>query len=180
MGRMSEQDVATEAPVRWLNEDEQRAWRAFLDMQAQLNARLNRELQDGAGLSSADFAVLVSLSEHADGRVRVLELARGLQWEKSRLSHQLTRMSARGLIERSNCSEDRRGAVIVLTVAGRDAVEAAAPIHVAGVRRYLFDGLDDSQVATLYAIGSATVERLAAECAGKPDECDEGAATDCG
>jgi DNA-binding MarR family transcriptional regulator len=177
---MSEQDV-TEAPaVRWLTEDEQRAWRAFLDMQAQLNARLSRELQDGAGLSSADFAVLVSLTEHADGRVRVLELARGLQWEKSRLSHQLTRMSTRGLIERSNCSEDRRGAFIVLTAAGRAAVEAAAPIHVAGVRRYLFDALDEQQVETLFAIGSGTVQRLVAECAGKPDECDEAGATGCG
>ena len=62
-------------------------------------------------MSIADFSVLVQLSEHADERMRVLELARALRWEKSRLSHQLTRMQQRGLIERSNCSEDRRGAL---------------------------------------------------------------------
>ncbi len=76
-------------------------------------------MQDQSGLSIADFSVLVQLSEHADGRMRVLELARGLRWEKSRLSHQLTRMQQRGLIERSNCNEDRRGAFVVLTDQGR-------------------------------------------------------------
>ncbi|SHG11858.1 transcriptional regulator, MarR family [Jatrophihabitans endophyticus] len=167
---------ATDRDVRWLSDAEQRAWRAFLEMQARLNAQLNRELQETSGLSSADFAVLVTLSEHPDGRVRVLELARGLQWEKSRLSHQLTRMQQRGLVDRSYCSEDRRGAFIVLTDAGRRAVEAAAPTHVAGVRRYLFDGLDERQVAALDAISRGTLDRIAAACAGHPDpiaaECD--------
>lgn len=146
--------------VRWLSDREQLAWRAFLNMHTQLTARLNRELQDGAGLSNADYVVLVWLSEYPDGPVRMLELARGLQWEKSRLSHQLRRMTARGLIERSNCSEDRRGAFIALTPAGRDTLEAAAPIHVAGVRRYLFDALDPSQVDVLHEISQGTLDRL--------------------
>lgn len=147
--------------ARWLNDREQLAWRAFLNMHSQLTARLNRELQDGAGLSSADYVVLVWLSEQPDGPVRMLELARGLQWEKSRLSHQLTRMTARRLIERSNCSEDRRGTFIVLTPSGRDTLETAAPIHVAGVRRYLFDALDPSQLDALHAISQGTIDRLA-------------------
>jgi DNA-binding MarR family transcriptional regulator len=159
--------------VRWLNDREQRAWRAFLNMHGQLTARLNRELQDGAGLSSADYGVLVWLSEHPDGQVRMLELARGLQWEKSRLSHQLTRMAVRGLIERFDCSEDRRGAFVVLTPAGRDAVEAAAPIHVAGVQRYLFDALDPSQVDALHAISQGTIDRLAAKRDGRGDTSDD-------
>ena len=157
--------LAPDDGVRWLGDREQRAWRAFLDMQAQLNARLNRELQDHAGLSSADFAVLVQLSEHPDGRQRVLELGRTLRWEKSRLSHQLSRMEQRGLVRRSNCAEDRRGAVAVLTDAGREAVESAAPVHVAGVRRYLFDGLSAEQVDALAAIAGGTLDRLAAACA---------------
>src|SRR5438045_889899 len=99
---------ATVADPRWLTAREQTAWRAYLDMNAKLTARLNREMQQQCGISIADYAVLVQLSEHADPRVRVLELARVLGWEKSRLSHQLTRMQQRGLIERSNCSEDRR------------------------------------------------------------------------
>lgn len=157
--------------VRWLSEPEQRAWRAFLDMQAQLNARLNREMQDASGLSSADFAVLVPLSENPDGKLRVLELARNLSWEKSRLSHQLTRMGQRGLIERSHCTEDRRGAFIVLTDAGRGAVEAAAPAHVEAVRRYLFDGLTAGQLDVLHDISRSVIRALDEACAGRTEEC---------
>lgn len=145
---------------RWLTPREQQAWRGYLDMNARLQARLNRELQEESGLSLADFSVLVQLSEHLEARMRVLELARALRWEKSRLSHQLTRMQQRGLVERSNCSEDRRGAFIVLTDAGRAAVEDAAPRHVESVRRYLFDNLTPDQVDALGAIARTVVERL--------------------
>lgn len=164
--------AATE--TRWLTAREQRAWRAYLDMNSRLAARLNRELQDEFGLSIADFSVLVQLSEHVDARMRVLELARALRWEKSRLSHQLSRMQQRGLVERSNCTEDRRGAFIVLTDRGRAAVEDAAPRHVEGVRQYLFDGLSDEQVGTLDAIAQTVIARL--DAVGGPD--DEGCGSD--
>lgn len=164
---MSEDGGAT--ATRWLSAHEQRAWRAYLDMNNRLLARLNRELQDQSGLSIADFSVLVQLSEHLDARMRVLELARALRWEKSRLSHQLTRMQQRGLVERSNCSEDRRGAFIVLTDRGRAAVETAAPRHVESVRRYLFDILPADQVDALGAIAGAVLDRLDA---GDPGDCD--------
>jgi DNA-binding MarR family transcriptional regulator len=114
---MSEATTVSSAP-RWLDAGEQAAWRAYLNMNALLTARLNREMQDESGISISDFSVLVALSEHAEGRMRVLELARALGWEKSRLSHQLTRMQQRGLVERSNCNEDRRGAFVVLTDQG--------------------------------------------------------------
>jgi DNA-binding MarR family transcriptional regulator len=159
---------------RWLEQHEQSAWRAYLDMNAKLNARLNREMQDQSGISIADFSVLVQLSEHVDGRMRVLELARGIGWEKSRLSHQLTRMQQRGLIGRSNCNEDRRGAFVVLTDQGRRTVEAAAPRHVESVRRYVFDALDADQVASLGTISAKVVELLDAACKGADD------AGDCG
>jgi DNA-binding MarR family transcriptional regulator len=157
---------AVTAP-RWLTADEQRAWRAYLDMNARLAARLNRQLQDEFGLSIADFSVLVQLSEHVDARMRVLELARALRWEKSRLSHQLSRMQQRGLVERSNCTEDRRGAFIRLTERGRSAVEEAAPRHVEAVRQYLFDGLSAAQVEALAAIARTVIDRL--DAAGPPD-----------
>lgn len=160
----------TTAP-RWLDDDEQRVWRAYLDMHAKLSAQLSREMQDESGLSIADFSVLVQLSEHPDGRLRVLELARGLRWEKSRLSHQLTRMQQRGLIERSSCSEDRRGAWIRLTAAGRAAVAAAAPRHVDSVRRYLFDELRPEQLDALGAIAGIVIDRLDAACDGADDPC---------
>lgn len=162
--------------VRWLTDAEQCAWRAYLEMQALLAAQINRDLQVASGLSSADFTVLVTLSEHPDGRVRVLELARGMQWEKSRLSHQLSRMQQRGLVERSQCDADRRGAWIVLTPTGREALEAAAPSHVASVRRYLFDALTAEQVAVLDTIARGTADRITAarEAEGCGGECDAG------
>jgi DNA-binding MarR family transcriptional regulator len=163
----------TTAEPRWLEATEQASWRAYLDMNAKLSARLNREMQEQSGISIADFSVLVQLSEHLDARMRVLELARALGWEKSRLSHQLTRMQQRGLIERSFCSEDRRGAFIVLTDQGRETVERAAPQHVESVRRYVFDELTPEQVDALGTISRTVVATLTAACAGQEDACDE-------
>jgi DNA-binding MarR family transcriptional regulator len=164
---------ATTAAPRWLTAREQAAWRAYLDMTAKLNARLNREMQQQSGISIADYSVLVQLSEHVDARMRVLELARALGWEKSRLSHQLTRMQQRGLIERSNCSEDRRGAWIVLTDKGQESIVAAAPRHVESVRRYMFSELDGEQVEALDRISRAVVDALDATCATADDACDD-------
>jgi DNA-binding MarR family transcriptional regulator len=121
-------------------------------------------MQDASGISIADFSVLAALSEHPDGQLRVLGLARALGWEKSRLSHQLTRMQQRGLIERANCNEDRRGAFVALTPAGRQTVEAAAPRHVDSVRRYLFDELTSEQVDALGAVARTVVDKLLATC----------------
>jgi DNA-binding MarR family transcriptional regulator len=163
----------TAASPRWLTAREQAAWRAYLDMTAKLNARLEREMQQQSGISIADYSVLVQLSEHVDARMRVLELARALGWEKSRLSHQLTRMQQRGLIERSNCSEDRRGAWIVLTERGRDAIVAAAPRHVESVRRYMFSELDAEQISALDRIARTVVDALDASCAAAGDACDD-------
>jgi DNA-binding MarR family transcriptional regulator len=155
------------APPRWLQPAEQASWRAYLDMTAKLTARLNKEMQDQSGISIADYSVLVQLSEHIDAKMRVLELARALGWEKSRLSHQLTRMQQRGLVERSNCNEDRRGAFIVLTDTGRATIDAAAPRHVDAVRRYVFDELSPDQVAALGDISRTVTGLLDAVCAGE-------------
>ncbi|WP_218104921.1 MarR family winged helix-turn-helix transcriptional regulator [Micromonospora mirobrigensis] len=135
--------------TRWLDEDEQRAWRAYLRMQAQLTARLGRQLQADAGLSLADYEVLVQLTDAADGRLRPFELQRCLQWEQSRLSHHLARMQRRGLVERQECPEDARGAFVAITEAGRAAIETAAPGHVATVRRLFLDHLGRDQLRTL-------------------------------
>jgi DNA-binding MarR family transcriptional regulator len=168
-------ETAPAAGVRWLDATEQAAWRAYLDMNALLTARLNKEMQDASGISISDFSVLVPLSEHPQGRMRVLELARALGWEKSRLSHQLTRMQQRGLVERSNCDEDRRGAFVALTATGRETVDAAAPRHVESVRRYLFDELSAEQVEALRTISRGVVDRLIATCGSAGDGCDSAA-----
>ncbi len=145
----------------WLNANEQRAWRGLLAMTGQLEARLNRQLQEDSGLSLADYDVLVPLSEVSVGRLRVFELAERLGWEQSRLSHHLARMQRRGLVERQECRSDRRGAFVVLTEAGRQAIEAAAPAHADAVRRLVFDGLTPGQVATVASVARHVLEHLA-------------------
>jgi DNA-binding MarR family transcriptional regulator len=135
--------------TRWLDNDEQRAWRRYLTMNAQLTARLHRQLQADSGMSLADFDVLVKLTDSADGRARVIELADSLQWEKSRLSHHLARMQRRELITREDCPDDARGAFAVLTPHGRTAIEQAAPRHVNTVRELFFDQLTAEQVKSL-------------------------------
>jgi DNA-binding MarR family transcriptional regulator len=146
--------------TRWLTEDEQRAWRGLVQMTSRLDYRLNRELQQTSGLSLADYDVLVLLTEAPNGRLRVFELAEDLQWEQSRLSHHLARMQRRGLVAREECTTDRRGAFVVLTDAGRDAIEKAAPGHVTLVRQLVFDGLSTEQVATLESFVRRVLSRL--------------------
>jgi DNA-binding MarR family transcriptional regulator len=145
---------------QWLADDEQRAWRGLLQMNSRLDARLNRQLQQTSGLSLADYDVLVLLTEAPDGRLRVFEIVDDLQWEQSRLSHHLARMERRGLVAREDCTTDRRGAFVVLTPAGREAIEKAAPAHVATVRQLVFDGLSKAQIATLESFASGVLSRL--------------------
>ena len=147
---------------RWLTAEEQQAWRGLLQMTSQLNARMNRQLQDEYGLSLTDYDVLVVLSEAPAGRCRVFEIADTLAWEQSRVSHHLARMQRRGLVSREECQSDARGAFVVLTPAGRDAIERAAPAHVETVRQLVFDGLGPDQLAALTAITSRVLQHLAA------------------
>jgi DNA-binding MarR family transcriptional regulator len=147
--------------TRWLDEDEQAAWRGLLRMQVQLHQRLSRALQREAGMSEADYGVLVELSEAPEERLRIFELGSYLQWEKSRLSHHLRRMEERGLVERQECESDRRGAFVVLTEHGRVAIQDAAPKHVAEVRRAFIDALTPRQLDQLQEITTEVLAHLA-------------------
>ena len=144
----------------WLDDHEQRAWRAYQQLRHQLDARLRADLVRTSGLSDADYAVLVHLSEAADEQLRARDLAGTLQWEKSRLSHQISRMEKRGLVERAECPTDARGAFVVLTAQGRGAIEAAAPLHVDAVRRYVIDGLSPHHLDALIEIADIVLARL--------------------
>src|SRR3954466_10793733 len=146
--------------TRWLSEPEQRAWRGLLQMTTRLEAQLNRDLQETSGLSLADYDVLVPLSEAPQGRLRGFELASGLGWERSRLSHHLARMQRRGLVAREDCDADRRGAFVVLTDAGRTAIQRAAPAHVETVRGLVFEGLSEEQVTLLQGFTDSVLRRL--------------------
>jgi DNA-binding MarR family transcriptional regulator len=146
--------------VRWLSAEEQRLWRGWLKLNAQLTSTLQRELQDDAGLSNSDFEVLVNLTDSEEGRVRVSDLATQMLWERSRLSHHLTRMERRGLVQRSECEVDGRGAFIAITPAGREAIDDAAPGHVEAVRRLVFDALPDQDVSTMTALVDKLLARM--------------------
>ncbi|MCW0212747.1 MAG: MarR family transcriptional regulator [Pseudonocardia sp.] len=150
--------MTSDAP--WLTPREERLWRGWLTLNAQLTALLQRDLQEGAGLSMPDFDVLVHLTDDPEGRVRVTDLAHLLQWERSRLSHHVTRMQRRGLVRREECPEDGRGAFIAVTAEGRAAIEQAAPGHVRAVRRLVFDALSEDQVDGLEAAIGAMAARL--------------------
>ena len=132
-------------------------------LNAELPGVLHRELQADAGLSLSDFEVLVTLTEAPDERVRVTDLARALNWERSRVSHHVTRMERRGLVQRSECRDDGRGAWVVLTTQGRRAIERAAPGHAATVRRLIFDNLTAHELTVMTGVVDKVLSRLPAE-----------------
>jgi DNA-binding MarR family transcriptional regulator len=144
----------------WLDDRQQRSWRRFLAVQQRLLPRLGQHLQRDSGLSPADYQILVNLSESPHGRMRAFEIGRATQWEKSRLSHHLTRMAQRGLVERRMCADDTRYADIVLTEAGRAAIEQASALHVPHVRHYFLDALTEEQLTALDGICDAILARL--------------------
>jgi DNA-binding MarR family transcriptional regulator len=120
-----------------------------MGMSRLLFEQLGRELNREAGLSMADYEVMVQLSEADGRRLRMSDLASMSLLSKSRLSHQVARMEASGWVRRESCPSDRRGAFAVLTEEGFAVLAAAAPGHVEGVRAHLFDLLDPDEVEQL-------------------------------
>lgn len=148
------------AEPRWLDERENRLWRNWLRVNQELPGVLEGLITRDSGLSGADYAVLVPLSESPDGMLRARELRREILWDRSRLSHQVKRMEKRGLVVREECAEDARGAMIRMTAQGRAAIEGAAPGHVAATRRYFFDLLSDDEVDALTAVFDRVLTNL--------------------
>jgi DNA-binding MarR family transcriptional regulator len=156
-------------PTRWLTAHEQLVWRAYLVATQRLQAQLDRDLQQQAGLSLGAYQILAMLSEARDRTLRMSELAVLTLSSRSRLSHAVDRLEANAWVERRPCPDDRRGAVAVLTEAGLSVLRAAAPKHVHSVRRHLFDRLTPAQQAQLGVICSAVADGLAATEAPQPE-----------
>src|SRR3954462_15423357 len=114
------------AKPRWLDEREQRLWQGYLHLNQDLMAVLEQQLARESGLSGADYRVLVPLSEAPGGLLRARDLGAEIGWDRSRLSHHLTRMENRGLVTREDCVEDARRLMVRLTKAGRRAIHEAA------------------------------------------------------
>lgn len=145
---------------RWLDEDEQRAWRGLVAVMQLLPTALDRQLRADAGITHMDYTILAMLSEAPDRRLRMSRLAAITSTSASRLSHAVSRLEERGWVERCPAPTDRRGQFAQLTDDGWRFVVDTAPGHVAEVRRLIFDRLDDEQVAQLEAIAADVVEAI--------------------
>ena len=135
-----------------LSPRELRVWHAFLLMGEDVLGRVGRDIAKATGLSGPEFGVLSRLAAIGKGEMRQQELARVMTWDKSRLSHQLTRMQQRGLIER--CYAGRNSVLVVLTKLGREKLESARPVHAESVRRNLLSRLTPEQVDTIVRVSN--------------------------
>ncbi|WP_066360378.1 MarR family winged helix-turn-helix transcriptional regulator [Herbidospora mongoliensis] len=143
-----------------LTDHQAAAWTSYQRMRVRLSGVLGRELARTTGLSEADFDVLVAVHERPDDSVRALALRCGLEWEKSRLSHQLRRMEQRGLITRETCEEDSRGSVVRLTPRGRELACEARKHYDEAVQRYVMDSLTPEQLSALAEIADTLLDRI--------------------
>src|SRR5713101_3924185 len=122
--------------TQWLDDDEMRAWRGLVEVSADVHASLEAELVEGFGVTEGDYAVLVNLSEAPDCRLRMCDLAARLHLSPSGLTRRLDGLVRQGLVGREPSVDDRRVTLAVLDDAGRAVLEAAAPVHLDGVRRH--------------------------------------------
>jgi DNA-binding MarR family transcriptional regulator len=146
--------------TRWLDAEEQKAWRAYLFSTQLLTDRLDRDLTSATGISHAYYEILVALSETPGRSLRMSELADRCLSSRSRLSHAVSRLEERGWMRRQVCPEDGRGQLAVLTDEGFAALEAAAHVHVESVRTHLFDQLTPEQIASIRDVGETLLRHL--------------------
>ena len=143
-----------------LTDTELAVWRSLLDTTAELRRLLAVELQQ-VDLSTGDYAVLLALTEAPDQTLRSSEIADAIDWERSRVSHQLGRMERRGLLRRTDCPGDNRGALVVLTDDGYQAIRRASGPHLRAVKRLFADALDPAQLNDLAGVLATLRDHLA-------------------
>lgn len=160
------------ADIRWLNEEEQDLWRHLLASIRKINRGMEETLLACGEISISEYSVLVSLSEAPNKTLRLRELCSELDWDRSRASHQITRMEKRGLVRKERCSGDARGVEVVLTDTGMERLEASVPEHVESVRRMVFDHLDPADAPALKRFCQGVLEEsnLPGYCGFVPDE----------
>lgn len=146
------------AEPRWLSDEEQEFWRLMLGSARRLDRLIEESLLSSAELSSAEFSVLVGLSEAEDQCLRLRDLCTTLGWDRSRASHQITRMERRDLVSKEKSPGDARGVIVRLTDYGMERLEKAVPDHVESVRRVVFDNLDPKDIPTLRSFFEGIME----------------------
>lgn len=148
--------------TRWLNQDQQRAWRAFVIGTTLLTDTLDRELRHAHGLSLGEYEILVRLSESPNRTLRMAQIADSMQHSRSRVTHTVSRMEKAGLLERCAAEGDRRGVEARMTEKGWNLLVAAAPTHVNGVREHFVDLGSDEEFATMGRLMNAVADHLLA------------------
>jgi DNA-binding MarR family transcriptional regulator len=143
-----------------LSDEDWGLWRDFVAMHRHLARELDRQLQRDAAISQADFSVLLVLSEAPEGKLRTGELAELLAWEKSRVSHQVSRMETRGLLERTECDTDARGTWVGLTNEGRRTLAGSMREHAEAIRGLFFDNLQHGERAAVAGVSTRIIEHL--------------------
>lgn len=142
-------------PFRWLNDEEQRAWRAYLEASDRLQQRLDRDLQQKSGMPHAYYMILAMLSEAPERGMRMSDLADILTSSQSRLSHAIRKLVELGWIRKDADPDDGRVSYACLTDEGMRVLVEAAPGHVTTVVEAMFDRLTPEQVEQLHAISAA-------------------------
>jgi DNA-binding MarR family transcriptional regulator len=142
---------------RWLDEQEQVAWRTYLAASQAIEEAIQGQLQRDADIPHVYYEILVRLSEAPERMLRMSELAERSLSSRSRLSHAVSRLEERGWVRRQACVDDGRGMLAILTEQGLAAIEEAAPGHVNAVREQIFDRLTTEQVKQLQQIGEAII-----------------------
>lgn len=145
---------------RWLTDEEMQAWLPLIRLVTLLPQVLDRQLRDDAGLTHVQYLILARLSMETDRQLRMSELANACAISLSRLSHAVATLEHRGWVTRTSAEDDGRGQLAVLTDEGQKLLELAAPGHVAVVRRAVFDGFDDDDVARLAELARYVVKHL--------------------
>jgi DNA-binding MarR family transcriptional regulator len=145
---------------RWLDGDEQRVWRSYLQATTLLDDYLDRQLQRDAGMPHMYYGLLVQLSDAPRRRLRMTELAKNMKITRSRLSHAVARLEKSGWVRREDCPSDKRGQLAILTDEGYEVLRGTAPGHVSAVRQALFDRLTPQQQKSLGEIMTIVAEGL--------------------
>jgi DNA-binding MarR family transcriptional regulator len=145
--------------ARWLDDGQQRSWRALVMGTTLLFDRLDEDLRRAFDLSLVEYEILVRLSER-DGHMRMAALADALAHSRSRVTHTVTRMEKAGLVQRSRSDDDGRGIIASLTDKGLDLLVRAAPTHVEGVRQHLVDLVGADDLAAVGRVMNAVADNL--------------------
>lgn len=142
---------------RWLSTEEQQLWRMILSAVRKMERTLDETLVEEHQLTTSEYAVLVTLSEAGDHDMRLRDMCQALDWDRSRTSHQITRMDKKGLVSKVKCAGDARGVIVEITPEGERRLKDAVPAHVEVVRKLIFDPMEEGHLEGMHSYLTAVL-----------------------